>query len=72
MEELVDNELNKYLRIIGAYDNEFAKWTARTKKIIKRYRDDTRGQTMNESAKFNILWSNIQTLRPTVYSRLPN
>ena len=71
MEELVDNELNKYLRIIGAYDNEFAKWTARTKKIIKRYRDDTRGQTMNESAKFNILWSNIQTLRPTVYSKLP-
>jgi len=71
MEELVDNELNKYLRVIGAYDNEFAKWQARTKKIIKRYRDDTRGQTGNESAKFNILWSNIQTLRPTVYSKLP-
>ena len=71
MEELVDNELNKYLRIIGAYDNEFSKWTARTKKIIKRYRDDTRGQSLTESAKFNILWSNIQTLRPTVYSKLP-
>ena len=71
MDEIVDNELNKYLRVIGAYDNEFAKWTARTKKIIKRYRDDTRGQTLTESAKFNILWSNIQTLKPAVYAKLP-
>ena len=51
MDVLVQPELNKYLRIIGQYDNEFAKWTARTKKIIKRYRDDTRGQTLTESAK---------------------
>jgi len=71
MDVLVQPELNKYLRIIGQYDNEFAKWTARTKKIIKRYRDDTRGQTLTESAKFNILWSNVQTLRPAVYAKLP-
>ena len=36
MEQMVQPELDKYLRIIGQYDNEFAKWTARTKKIIKR------------------------------------
>ena len=71
MDVLVQPELNKYLRIIGQYDNEFAKWQARTKKIIKRYRDDTRGQTLTESAKFNILWSNVQTLRPAVYAKLP-
>jgi hypothetical protein len=71
MENLVSPEVDKYLRVIGAYDNEFAKWTARTKKIIKRYRDDTRGQTGNESAKFNILWSNVQTLIPAVYAKLP-
>ena len=35
MDVLVQPELNKYLRIIGQYDNEFAKWQARTKKIIK-------------------------------------
>ncbi len=71
MDVLVQPELNKYLRLIGQYDNEFAKWTARTKKIIKRYRDDTRGQTLTESAKFNILWSNVQTLKPAVYAKLP-
>ena len=71
MDEIVDSELSKYLRVIGAYDNEFAKWTARTKKIIKRYRDDTRGQSLTESAKFNILWSNVQTLIPAVYAKLP-
>ena len=71
MENLVSPEVDKYLRVIGAYDNEFAKWTARTKKIIKRYRDDTRGQTGNETAKFNILWSNVQTLIPAVYAKLP-
>jgi len=71
MENLVSPDLDKYLKIVGAYDNEFAKWTARTKKIIKRYRDDTRGQSLTESAKFNILWSNIQTLKPAVYSKLP-
>ena len=63
--------LEKYLGVIAGYDGEFAKWQARVKKILKRYRDDTRGQTGNETAKFNILWSNVQTLIPAVYSKLP-
>ena len=36
MDGLLQPKLDRYLRIIGQYDNEFAKWTARTKKIIKR------------------------------------
>ena len=64
-------QLERYLKIVAAYDNEFAKWQARTKKIIKRYRDDSRGQGGNEAARFNILWSNIQTLKPAVYAKLP-
>jgi F0F1-type ATP synthase membrane subunit b/b' len=63
--------LQKYLSVVGGYENEFAKWQSRVKKILKRYRDDTRGQTGNETAKFNILWSNVQTLIPAVYSKLP-
>ena len=69
--EPVPTDLNKYLGIVGAYDNEFKKWEGRVKKILKKYRDDTRGQTGNETAKFNILWSNVQTLIPAVYARLP-
>jgi hypothetical protein len=71
MAETVGTEVERYLRTIGTYDNEFAKWQSRVKKLIKRYRDDTRGQTGNETAKFNILWSNVQTLIPAVYAKLP-
>lgn len=63
--------LQKYLDIVASYDTEFKKWTERSRKIIKRYRDDSRSQTNNEEAKFNILWSNVQTLVPAVYAKLP-
>ena len=71
MDERVSQELEKYLRAVGTYENEFAKWQARVKKLVKRYRDDTRGSGGNETAKFNILWSNVQTLIPAVYAKLP-
>ena len=71
MEPIRTTGLEKYLSIVGGYENEFAKWLSRVKKILKRYRDDTRGQSGNETAKFNILWSNVQTLIPAVYSKLP-
>ena len=63
--------VQKYLNIVAQYDNEFKKWEARTQKIVKRYRDDNRNQNTDETAKFNILWSNVQTLIPAVYARLP-
>ena len=63
--------VQKYLNIVSQYDNEFKKWEARAEKIVKRYRDDNRSQHTNETAKFNILWSNVQTLIPAVYAKLP-
>jgi hypothetical protein len=63
--------VQKWLNVISQYDNEFKKWEARSQKIVKRYRDDNRNQNTNETAKFNILWSNVQTLIPAVYARLP-
>ena len=63
--------VQKYLNIVSQYDNEFKKWEARSEKIVKRYRDDNRSQHTNETAKFNILWSNVQTLIPAVYAKLP-
>jgi len=71
MDEPMSRELEKYLKTVAQYDNEYAKWQARTKKIIKRYRDDSRGQGGNEAARFNVLWSNVQTLKPAVYAKLP-
>lgn len=46
-----------------------ALWTKDVKKITKRFRD---ARTENDTAsKFNILWSNVQTLGPAIYSRMP-
>jgi hypothetical protein len=64
--------VQKWLNVVSTYDNEFKKWEARTTKIVKRYRDDNRSQHTNETAKFNILWSNVQTLIPAVYAKLPS
>ena len=70
--EKVDSTVQKLLDNIHAYNGEFKKWEARTTKILRRYRDDQGTSTgMNESARFNILWSNVNTLVPAVYARLP-
>src|SRR3990172_7469928 len=62
--------LNSWLNCIAAYEREFKPWESRVEKILKRYRDDRReGDT--SGARFNILWSNVQTLIPATFSRLP-
>ena len=67
-----ETEADKWLNVISQYDNDFKKWEARVTKILKRYRDDTRATTNSETARFNILWSNVQTLIPAVYAKLPH
>ena len=64
-------KVQKWRDAISLYDKDFKKWEARTEKILKRYRDDSRLSSGNASAKFNILWSNVQTVMPAVFSRLP-
>jgi hypothetical protein len=60
-----------YLQLIGSYDNEFKKWEARVRKIVKRYRDERTTTSGTSGAKYNILWSNVTILMPAVYSRIP-
>jgi len=54
---------------ISAYEREFAKWEKRGKSILERYRD--KRDEMASGARYNILWSNVQTLTGAVYSRVP-
>jgi len=56
---------------ITAYENAFKQWEQRTVRIIDRYRDEKRNRTGMVGTKFNILWANINTLVPAVFSRLP-
>jgi hypothetical protein len=71
MADEAQTPVQKYLEIVAGYENEFKKWDGRVLKLLKKYRDEYRGQTNNEMARFNILWSNVQTLVPAVYSRMP-
>ena len=61
----------QYLGCISAYEREFERWEKRTKKIIERYRDENRPPRSNNESRFNILWSNVQTLVPACFSKLP-
>ena len=69
--EAGDPEYNKWIEHFALYDREFAKWEKRAQNILKIYRRETSGIQKNTPSKFNILWSNVQTLLPAVYSRLP-
>lgn len=51
-------------------------WHVRGRKIIRRYRDERNDTSDSQTAargtrRFNILWSNVQTLLPSLYSRMP-
>jgi hypothetical protein len=57
----------------------YKSWQTRAKKIIRRYRDE-RGdldgvsdgmQPDQSGARFNILWSNVQTLQPALFAKSP-
>lgn len=63
-------DVQPWLNHISAYEREFKKWEGRAEKIVKRYRDENRAKS-DALTKFNILWSNVQTLVPATYARLP-
>jgi len=60
----------KWCAEIAASQKQQAKWEARAKKVEKIYNDE-RDITADRSRKFNILWSNVETLRPAVYMNTP-
>ena len=65
---------NSYFLEIDLYEKKFQEWEDRAETIIKRYRDDRGGlekDSRQNEARYNILWSNIQTMIPNVFARLP-
>lgn len=59
----------RWLAEIQLYDREYKEWNERCDRIVKRYRDER--PTNSTRRKMNILWSNIETLKPAVYARPP-
>jgi hypothetical protein len=66
----MDHTYEDWYNCIAQYERTFKEWEMRADKIVKRYRDDSRSRN-NPQAKFNILWSNVQTITPAVFARLP-
>jgi hypothetical protein len=66
----MDHTYEDWYNTIAQYERTFKEWEGRADKIVKRYRDDSRTRN-NPNAKFNILWSNVQTITPAVFARLP-
>jgi len=48
--------------------SQFKTWSDRVDKIVKRYRDD-RDAAERLRSRYNILWSNVQVLKPSLYGR---
>jgi len=51
-------------------EKEDRDWIERGRKLVKRYRDE-RDANEGRTAKYNILWSNVEVLKPVLYGRIP-
>jgi hypothetical protein len=63
----------RWMDEIEAAKKVFKPWHERGKKIIKLYKDERVSTQSGDSNshRMNILWSNIQTLQPAIYSKTP-
>lgn len=66
-----DAKAQRWLAEIAARgeDAKEKAWIARGKKVVRRYRDER--ELMAEGSRFNILWSNVETILPATYARTP-
>jgi len=54
---------------IDAYEKRYQDWMERGKQVVRRYRDERTDKDMQRG--FNILYSNVEVLRPTLFARAP-
>jgi len=66
----VNHSYKDWYKTIMGYERSYKRWEARVDRIVKKYKDDSR-YDRNPNARFNILWSNVQTIQPAIFARLP-
>jgi hypothetical protein len=66
----VNTSYEDWYNCIMGYERTYKRWEARVDRIVKKYKDDSR-YDRNPNARFNILWSNVQTIQPAIFARLP-
>jgi hypothetical protein len=65
----VGKDVAFWVQEIEFYEQQFGEWEKRSKKIVNRYTDERKDK--NSQSRFNILWSNVQTLQPAIYANPP-
>lgn len=70
IEQEGDDVTAKWVPVIQAYERDAEPWEKRSKGIIKRYKDE-RNASEKSASRFNVLWSNIETLKPALYAQTP-
>lgn len=63
-------ETSYYRALIQQYDKAAATWEKRVKRIVERYTDKRSAGQTNQH-RYNILWSNVENLKPAIYAQTP-
>nr|MCH9809354.1 hypothetical protein [Alphaproteobacteria bacterium] len=65
--------VQRWIAELGAYEKDFKDWRKDTRNNYQRYslRDRTNQPETTADSRFNILWSNVQTQSPALFSRPP-
>lgn len=61
----------QWMQEIEAYERDAETWENRGDKIIRRYRDQRNMRGDVRQIRYNILWANVQVLKPALYARDP-
>ena len=75
-EEYAGDDVRRWLDALEIAGKEQKKWEDKGDVVTKRYRDEDDYEASSEfraeaDRRFNILWSNIETLKPALYSQTP-
>lgn len=65
------DEARRWLDALRIAKREDEKWVKRGDRIVKRYRDERTGYARGNEKRYNILWSNVQTMLPALYGKTP-
>jgi len=65
--------LESYIAEVAEYDRVFKTWNNRAERVVKRYIDDDKAKDGQAAStpKYNVLWSNVQTLSAATFAKLP-
>ena len=74
--EYVGDDVRRWLDALEIAGKDQEKWETKGDEVIRRYRDEDDYEASSEfraeqDRRFNILWSNVETLKPALYSQTP-